>query len=413
MKSVLLILFFYLSFLHTNAQNTIHTPKNKDAEAFKNVLDLKNIERNYLEMDFYFPSKTVAKAAKPSVFPKAKRAALPTNFTHNAIPYNTLKFIDSSFTQGLIWIQNDTVQYENYWRGQKQDSKHISWSMSKSYVSALFGIAMSEGSIKNINQTVDEYLPELKGSGYDGVKIKDVLQMASGIQFTENYSDPTSDINVYWSGFVSGKSQDKFAATLVNQRTPGTFHQYVSINTHVLAMLIVKATGKSLTAYLQEKIWQPIGTESDAYWLVDGEGMEMALGGLNATLRDYAKLGQLYLNKGVYNNTSVVPASWVESSTTATETHLLPGDANSVNGGTGYGYQWWIPAGTEGEYLAVGVFNQYIYVNPTTRTVIVKNSANQNYYDGSNPYRSTEAHLALFRKLAHATIEKAAVKAKP
>ena len=379
------------------SQDKIHPPTITDAKVLKQVLDLKNIAHSYLNMQDYFPTKTVEKSTKPFIFPRVKNKTLPASFALNKTNYNTLKYIDSSYTQGLIWIQNDTIQYENYWSGQKEEVKHISWSMSKSYVSALFGIAMEEGYIKSINQTVDEYLPELKGSGYENVKIKDVLQMASGIGFNEDYSNPKADINVYWSGFVSGKSQDKFASTLVNEEPPGTYNHYVSINTHVLAMIIVKATGRSLTDYLQEKIWKPIGTEFDAYWLVDGEGMEMALGGLNACLRDYAKLGRLYLNKGKYNGKQIVPEKWIENSVTVTEKHLLP----STNGGTGYGYQWWIPEGNEGEFMAIGIFNQYIYINPKTKTVIVKNSANEKYYDGANPYRSTDVHLALFRKLAH------------
>lgn len=400
MKNLYFISFLLSTIFVANAQvsqDAIHPPKIKDATALKQVLDLKNIAHSYLNMQDYFPTKTVEKAAKPFIFPYVKNKTLPESFAQNGKDYNTLKYIDSSYTQGFIWIQNDTIQYENYWRGQKEDVKHISWSMSKSYVSALFGIAMNEGYIKSINQKVDEYLPELKGSGYENVKIKDVLQMASGIGFNEDYSNPKADINVYWNGFVSGKSQDKFASTLINKEPPGTYNHYVSINTHVLAMIIVKATGKSLTNYLQEKIWQPIGAEFDAYWLVDGEGMEMALGGLNACLRDYAKLGRLYLNKGKYNGIQIVPEKWIENSVTITEKYLLP----STNGGTGYGYQWWIPEGNEGEFMAIGIFNQYIYINPTTKTIIVKNSANENYYDGTNPYRSSDVHLALFRKLAH------------
>ena len=400
MKNQFFLYFLFLTAIAADAQispNKIHLPKIKDPKVLKEVLDLKNIAHSYLNMQDYFPTKTVEKATKPFIFPRVKNRALPLNFALNGKNYSTLKYIDSSYTQGFIWIQHDTIQYENYWRGQKEEVKHISWSMSKSYVSALFGIAMEEGYIKNINQTVDEYLPELKGSGYENVKIKYVLQMASGIGFNEDYSNPKADINVYWNGFVSGKSQDKFASTLVNQEPPGTYNHYVSINTHVLAMIIVKATGRSLTDYLQEKIWKPIGTEFDAYWLVDGKGMEMALGGLNACLRDYAKLGRLYLNKGKYNGEQIVSEKWIESSVTVTEKHLLP----STNDGTGYGYQWWIPEGNEGEFMAIGIFNQYIYINPTTKTVIVKNSANENYYDGTNPYRSSDVHLALFRKLAH------------
>lgn len=293
------------------------------------------------------------------------------------------------------------LRHENYWRGQKEDIQHISWSMAKSYVSALFGIAIEEGYIKGIDQTVDEYLPELKDSGYKGVKIKDVLQMSSGVKFDETYGDPKSDIRRYFKDFVFGKSQDEFAATLVNERTPGTYNRYVSIDTHVLGMLIVKATSRSLTDYLQEKIWEPTGAEFDAYWLVDGKGMEMANGGLNACLRDFAKLGRLYLNKGNWNGEQIVPLKWFEESTHSTEEHLQPESINSASPGLGYGYQWWLSDGTEDEILAIGIFNQYIYINPTTNTVIVKNSANKNYYDKSNPYRSHMVHLELFRKIAH------------
>lgn len=407
MKKLYSICFLCYGIFIVNGQiskdptNTTKTLTIQKATAFKESMEMKNIEYTFINMNESLPTKIVGKATHPFIFPRKKNIVLPEYFIADDITFATSKFIDSSYTQGFLFIKNDTIQYENYWRGQKEDVKHISWSMSKSYVSALFGIAIEEGYIKDIHQTVEEYLPELKGSGYDGVKIKDVLQMASGVKFDETYNDPNSDINRYWDSFILGKSQDKFASTLINRSPPGKYMQYVSMNTHVLAMIIVKATGQSLTDYLQEKIWKPTGNEFDAYWLTDGEGMEMALGGLNACLRDYAKIGRLYLNKGKWNGTQVVPENWVENSTSSTEEYLDPNSKNSASGGIGYGYQWWIPEGNEGEYMAIGVFNQYIYVNPTTSTIIVKNSANQNYYDSKNPYRSTAVHLELFRKLAH------------
>ncbi len=379
----------------------IYIPTIRKAILFKEAMALDNLEHTFINMDENLPIKIVYKANKPFVFPRINNITLPSNFVYKKSEFDTKKYIDSSYTQGFLFIQNDTIQYENYWRGQQEDTKHISWSMAKSYVSALFGIAIEEGYIKSINQTVDEYLPELKGSGYDNVKIKDVLQMSSGVKFNEDYSDPKSDINRYWEGFVFGGSQDEFAATLENERPPGTYNKYVSIDTHVLGMIIVKATGKSLAENLEEKIWKPIGNEYDAYWLADGYGMEQANGGLNASLRDFAKLGRLYLNKGNWEGKQIVPAKWIEQSTSITEEYLMPQSENSESKGIGYGYQWWIPDGTEGEFMAIGVFNQHIYVNPTTNTIIVKNSANKNYYDGNNPYASTRTHLELYRKLAH------------
>lgn len=366
----------------------------------RDPMPLDEIEYSFIHMDEYLPISVVEKSEQPFIFPRKDNITLPESFAHNGNTYNTQHYLDSSDTQGFLVIQNDTIVYENYWKGQQEAIRHISWSMAKSYISALFGIAIDEGYIKSIHQTADEYLPELKGSGYEGVKIKDILQMSSGVGFDENYADPQSDIQQYWVGFVEGDSQDKFASTLVRERTPGTYNKYVSIDTHVLGMIIVKATGKSLTHYLEEKLWKPLGTEFDAYWLVDGHGMEMALGGINACLRDYAKIGRLYLNNGNWNGKQIVPTDWCKASTTATEEHLQPQSDNSSSKGMGYGYQWWISDGNEGEFMAMGVFNQHIYVNPTTNTIIVKNSANKNFYEKDNPYASTKTHVELYRKIA-------------
>jgi CubicO group peptidase (beta-lactamase class C family) len=271
--------------------------------------------------------------------------------------------------------------------------------MAKSVVSALFGIAMEEGLIKDINQAIEEYLPELIGSGYEGVRIKDVLQMSAGVKFNEDYGDFKSDINKWGRKFALGSSQDKFAATLVREEEPGTNLHYVSINTHVLGMIIVKATGKSLSEYLEEKLWKPMGMEYSAFWLCDDSGMELALGGLNITLRDYAKIGQLYLAKGVWQGTQIVPKEWCVASVTPDSQHLMPEN----NKFFGYGYQWWIPPGEDGEFMAMGVYNQYIYVNPNTNTVIAVNSANHRFNEEGNPYADSKVILELFRSIAHHT----------
>lgn len=364
-------------------------------------VEMENIEKSFLRMDRYFPFRNLSKSIHPFVFPRKENIELPGKFNHSTGCYNTTEFLDSTYTQGLLVLKNDTIVYENYSRGQKSNTVHISWSMAKSYISLLFGIAVEEGFVEDLHLTVDYYLPELKGSGYEGVKIKDVLEMSSGVKFDETYSDPNSDISRWFATFVQGKSQNDFAGTLLNERKPGTYNHYVSINTHVLGMILVKATDRSITDYMQEKIWTPLGCEFDGYWLSDEIGMEMVLGGLNACLRDYAKLGQLYLHKGKWGDKQIVSSHWIDESTTPSAEHLQAGSKNSSSPGIGYGYQWWIPDGDEGEILAIGVFNQYIYINPMTHTVIVKNSANKKYYDENNSYRTTSAHLNLFRKIAH------------
>jgi len=376
-------------------------PKYMRALEIQEKTKMKYIEDTFINMDQYFAFKTVEKAPEPHIFPRKSNIELPKSFSYGDQTFNTMDFLDSSYTQGFLVLQNDTVIYENYWRGQKEDTRHISWSMAKSVISALLGIAQEEGHMGSVDKNVEEYLPELIGSGYEGVKVKDVLQMSSGVKFDEDYADPKSDINRWFKAFALGESQDEFAETMVNERPAGTYNHYVSINTHVLGMILVRTTGKSIAKYFKEKLWDPIGAEHNAYWLKDETGMEMALGGLNATLRDYAKVGRLFLHRGNWYGNQLVPASWVTESTTMDAEHLLPQSKNSAHPNTGYGYQWWIPDGDDGEFWARGVFNQYIYINPTTNTVIVKNSANQNFYDQTNPHSTGDVNVELMRAIAY------------
>ena len=356
-----------------------------------------NIADNFRGMYHLFGAKKIAAPDQPFHFPKGKEISLPDQFTFEGNTYKSSEYLNSAFTKGFMVIQNDELVYERYFSGNSESSRHISWSMAKSVVSALFGIAMEEGYIRSLDQAVDEYLPDLRGSGYEGVRIKDVLQMSAGVKFNEDYHAFWSDINKWGRKFAFGSSQDKFAASLKNEIEPGTKLHYVSINTHVLAMIIVRATGKGLSEYLEEKLWRPLGMEYSAYWLCDDSGMEVALGGLNITLRDYAKIGQLYLDQGAWRGVQIIPKEWVLASVTPDAWHLMPEN----NKFFGYGYHWWVPPGGEGEFMAMGVYNQYIYVNPSTRTVIVVNSANHRFNEEGNPYAAPKVILELFRAIGH------------
>ena len=167
----------------------------------------------------------------------------------------------------------------------------------------------------------------------------------------------------------------------------------MSINTHVLGMILTKATGRTITDYMQEKLYEPLGMEYDGYWLLDGKQMEMALGGLNLTLRDYAKIGSLYLKKGLFRGKQIVPEKWVLNSVTPDAPHVQPTET------FGYGYQWWIPKSEVGEFMAIGVYNQNIYINPTTNTVIVKLSANPKFNDATYVPSSNYAALEMYRSI--------------
>ena len=371
-------------------------PKIKALNTTLTLFDEDKIVENFRSVAEFWPTRSLTQAKVPYVYNYGDPLNVPSSFAYNDQKLGTRQFLKDSWTTGLIVIQNDGIALEDYYLGNSAVTQNISWSMAKSFISALIGIAVNDGHIISIEQSVDAYATSLEGSGYEGVSIKNVLQMSSGVAFNEDYGDFYSDINRWGRDFSLGNSQDAFAATLKNDIEPGTVNHYVSINTHVLGMVLTQATGRSITDYMQEKLYNPMGMEHDGLWIIDGQGMEMALGGLNLTLRDFAKLGSLYLHDGTFNGQQIVPASWVADSRTMDQPHLLPGND------FGYGYQWWMVGGDSGEFMAMGVYGQYIYINPETNTVIVKNSANPFYNDTSYIPSSDFAHLALFRALSAA-----------
>ncbi len=360
------------------------------------LYDEGKIVNNFLTLYQNFNANKIPASQTPFQFPQ-QLSELPTNFELDEHSFSLENFIRESGTTGLLVIKDGVIKYENYYRGHEQQKQHISWSVGKSFLSALFGIAIEEGHIDNIEQAVTDYVPELQGSGYDSVRIKDVLQMSSGVKFNEDYGDFYSDINRFSRAVAFGTSLDEFSASLTRQREPGTYHHYVSIDTQVLGMVLDRAIDVSLTEYLQTKIWEPLGMEYPTYWLKDDYDMELALGGLNVTLRDYAKFGWLYANKGNWFGKQIVPAKWVEDSVMPDAPHLIPGPNPASSSSFGYGYQWWIPSEAEDEFVAQGIYHQYIYIDPDKNLVIVKNSANHLYNDKT--YNWSAKHMAMFRAI--------------
>jgi len=356
---------------------------------------------NFNRLHTLFPNAEMKASATPYEFAAGAALTLPTDFQFEGNRVDVSTFLTETDTAALLVIKDGAIVFEDYWLTGGEDVTWLSMSVAKSFVSALVGIAVGEGKIDSIEDPVTKYVPDLAGSAYDGVSIKDILQMSSGARWNEDYSDPESDINRFGRIFALGGSLNAFAATLENQRPAGTYNLYNSTDTQVLGMLLVNTTGETIADYMSEKLWQPLGAESQAYWLLDSEGMEMAFGGMNATARDYAKIGELYRLGGQLNGQQIVPADWVAASVTPDAPHLMPGKDNPASDfELGYGYQWWVPEGDEGEYSAIGVYNQFVFVNPTRSTVIVKLSANSEYGTSTDPssYREIET-IEFFRAI--------------
>jgi CubicO group peptidase (beta-lactamase class C family) len=361
------------------------------------LFDAGVIDENFRSAEKTFPSKIVHRGGPVFEF-KHRPCALPETYMFRGKAKNLRQFLDHTGTTGMVVVRDDTILFEKYYRGNTDKNRTISWSVAKSFISALLGVAVSEGYIKDIHQPVTDYVPKLKGTGYDGVSIKDIMNMSSGIRFNEDYGDFFSDIQRMGRTIAFGTSLDAFVASLKNEKKPGTYRHYVSADTQVLGMLLRESTKRSVTSYLEDKIWKKIGMESDAYWLVDGNGMEMVFGGLNAVLRDYARFGVLYLNNGRRGNEQVVPAEWVKASHTPDAPHLMPGKDPSHDWTLGYGYQWWIPENPDGDFLAIGIYGEFIYIYPKYRVVIAKSSAYVDYNkDGDDMEIET---IEMFRAIA-------------
>lgn len=355
------------------------------------LFDKDKIVYNFSHMDEVFLTKPIKRSGEVFTFGKAYKS-LPKNFIYKEKPVTTKEFLNRRATTALLVIKDDKITFEKYYLGTAENDLRISWSMAKSFTATLFGIAVDEGLI-DIDEPVSKYLPEMKGSGYANVPIRHVLAMSTGVKWNEDYADFNSDINQMGRILAVGGSLDEFTATLKQEKPSGQEFHYVSMDTHLLGMILRQVTGKSLVTLAEQHLWSKIGMEADAKWLTDSTGAEFALGGLNVRTRDYGRFGRLYLYQGNWNGEQIVPKDWVRLSTTPSADYNKSGPAK-----LGYGFQWWLPpeAG-EGEFFAVGVYGQYIYVNQPEHLVIVKNSADLNFQDKIGSKQET---IAFFRAIA-------------
>jgi len=361
------------------------------------LFDEDKIIYNFRNMDEIYPVTTISPSNSPLPTPRNKPYTLPRSFNHLDSTLVTSSFLLDNMLEGLLIIQNDSIIYESYQLGLKPSDTHISWSLSKSVLSTMLGVAYDDG-LLDLEKTVDYYLPQFAESAYNEVSVKNVLQMSSGVAFNEDHSDFNSDINRFSRVFATGGALEDFAMTLEREREPGTYCHYVSINTQILGMILTKVTGITLTTYLREKLWEPLGMQDSAQWIIDNTGMEVALGGLNMSLRDYAKVGLLYLNMGKGNASQIVSSKWITSSITPNAPHLMPGKHNKSSNQHGYGYQWFIPSEDEGDYFATGLNDQFIYINPSADLVVTALSAN--HHSIHREQGVTIPHIDLFKRIA-------------
>lgn len=345
------------------------------------------ITRNFSHMDDLFHTAHIDIGPGPA-------RALPYG-PQMKLPPALMDWLTRRSATSLIVLHKGQIVSEQYFQGTGEDDLRISWSVAKSFLSALYGVLLEEGAIGSLEDPVTRYVPEMAGSAYDGATIRDVLQMSSGVAFNEDYFNFWSDINKMGRVLALNGSMDRFAIDQDKRAgPPGERFRYVSIDTHVLSLIARRATGRSLPDLLSEKIIQPLGFEKAPYYVTDGHGAAFALGGLNVTTRDYARFGQMILNDGRVGGQQVVPADWIALSTTPS--------AKTEPGHMKYGLHWWMPSdGQLGEVLARGVYGQEIYIDDRTQTVIVLTSSDRGFQDDGVSTEKTQ----VFRILANAAQE--------
>lgn len=353
---------------------------------------------NFADIHDYkkFPKLPVATTRGPFSFiaTSDSKVKLPSDIKTKKHHYNFEEALKHTGTVAFLIIRNDTMLYEKYFSGYNQASIVPSFSAAKSVTSALVGIAIDEGKIKSVQEPITNYLPELDKQKFGTITIEHLLDMRSGIRFNEGYLNPFGDVAKYYYGC----NLKKYVGKLRIKEPPGKHFEYISVNTELLGMIVERATARSLSQYLQEKIWQPLGMEYDASWSIDSRKHKevKAFCCLNARARDFARFGRLFLNNGNWDGKQIISKKWVQQSTTFNE------PKNEFM----YSYQWWhtrriayvpdtstavisglhidkqikatdgnlikVRVQPEEDFFADGLLGQYIYVYPAKKMVIVR-----------------------------------------
>jgi CubicO group peptidase (beta-lactamase class C family) len=297
--------------------------------------------------------------AGDDVYPLPKGAPLDVGVDVDA-------YMKHQRTAGLVIIHDGKIRLEKYGLDFSGDGKWTSFSVAKSFTSTLVGAAIKDGYIKSIDDKVSAYIPDLKGSVYDDVSIKQLLTMTSGVKWNEDYGDKKSDVAL----FNAHKAEPGVDVTvsymrkLSREAPAGTKWVYKTGETNLIGVLVSSATKKKLSDYLSEKVWAPFGMEQDASWLLGATGHEISGCCIQASTRDYARLGLFMLGGGMAGGKSVLPDGWIAAATTK---QADIGDAEN-----GYGYQWWTV--NDGSYAAQGIFGQGIFIDPKRKLIIASNS---------------------------------------
>ncbi|MCW2389654.1 CubicO group peptidase (beta-lactamase class C family) [Sphingobium sp. B11D3B] len=312
---------------------------------------------------------TAPVGASPNVLALRQRQR-PLDFTYefNKQRRNASDIVERTQTDALLIMKNGEIVYEGYYNQSSEATLFNSYSVAKSFNAIMVGLALREGKIASLTTPIITYIPELKGSGYEGTTVRDLLEMRSGVDWVDNFMTPGNlAYDAHVASWVQENARYTDAAALTKPaHKPGTHFVYNSMDAALVGLVVERAVGMPVSRYLSERLWKPGGMEADGFYVIDGPagvGREFTAGGFNARLRDYGRIGQLMLNEGSLNGKQLIPADYVRT--------LRQSITVDTGEGLGYGYFWWTQPGTQA-FSAIGGEGQFIYVDPEHKTVVVK-----------------------------------------
>ena len=354
------------------------------------------------------PTARIARPAAPAPLPRAERDILGFRFPYRDGELTVAEMLEETYTDGFLVLHQGRVAAEHYFNGLAPDVPHLLMSVSKSVTSAVAGVLAGRGSLR-VSAAVEEIVPELGGTSFEGATVQDLLDMRAGTRFDESYDNPEADVRTYervylWrpdNGDPRPADALGYFATLQNDGPHGGPFRYRSILTDVLAWVIERAAGARLHELIARELWQPMGAEFDAEITVDAHGNPMADGGICASLRDLARFGQLYLRRGMVGDRAVVPAAWIDDTIGGAPDGAQAFTAGGQAGPPGAHYRncWWVWRPEVAFYQAWGINGQAIYVHVPSQTVVAKLSTWPVAASDSAAERAAVAVLAISNAL--------------
>ncbi|MEP7382227.1 MAG: serine hydrolase [Gemmatimonadota bacterium] len=343
-------------------------------ESYDGTLSDEMAVHTFRNIDRLFPTRGIEAGPTSSALPARAQPLPPVTFESKGATHSIEDYFRDNRVAAILVLDHDSIALERYFFGNSQQTRWMSMSIAKSITSTLIGAAIHDGAIGSVDDSVTHYVPALEGTAYEGATIRDVLMMSSGVKWIETYTDSTSDRRHLLEAQISQVPGSALSvmAKLPRAASPGTRNNYSTGETQVAAEILHGAIHRSLSSYLSERIWQPMGMEAEARWWLDSpDGIEIGGSGISATLRDYGRFGLFLLHDGVANGVRILPEGWAQKA----------GSAKMLRDGTRlpYGYMWWIPpsaaARRDGAFAAEGIHGQYVFVDPAAKVVIVVWSA--------------------------------------